>query len=194
MSDRLPVLTSRRAEERIHLALRAEACDSVSGELARVALASAGRGAECVGHQGIGAEEHAAKRLAVAVPQLLATHQPMHGSRHEPWQPHPSRQVEPDDRVRRVEDEVAELHAIGAVDYPRVARDDRLDTAPQLGRVELGPPGLPVDRVELDERHAEPGGELTTEGRLPASAGRGDDRNASHERQFVACTGAARCT
>ena len=43
---RLSVLTSRRPEERVHLALRAEACDSVAGELARVALTSAGRVAE----------------------------------------------------------------------------------------------------------------------------------------------------
>ena len=109
--------------------------------------------------------------------------------RHEARQPHAPREVEPDDRVRRLEHEVAELPSVRAVDHPRVARDERLDAAAQLGRVELGPAGLPVDRVELDERHAQPGGERPAEGRLAASAGRGDDRNASHERQFVARDG-----
>jgi hypothetical protein len=66
-------------------------------------------------------------------------------------------------QVRRVEHEVAQLRAIGAVDHPRVARDDRRDTAPQLGRLELGPSRLPVDRVELDETYAQTCGELAAE-------------------------------
>ena len=94
------------------------------------------------------AREH--ERIALAASALLAEHDPASRPTEEARQPDATRQVEPDHGVRPLEDEVAELAAVGAVDHPPVARHDRLHAAPELVGVELGPPGLVVDRVELD--------------------------------------------
>ena len=137
-------------QERVHLGLRAKPRCAVPRELARVALPPSSFVAERERDQGVPAGEDTAERLAVPVPQLLAEQDPSSSPTEEPRQPDVPREVEPYDGVRPLEDEVPELAAIGTVDHPLIADHDRLHAAPELVCVELGPPGLVVDRVELD--------------------------------------------
>ena len=91
------------------------------------------------------------------------------------------RQVEPDDRVGRADQRVAELGLVVAVDHPAVRRGvHRLAHArAKLLGTRLGPVRPVVERVELDVRHAQPLGELAAEGRL-ARARRALDVDAPH--------------
>ena len=173
-----------RPEERVDLRLRAEARDPEAGELARVALPTPGLVPERVREERARAREDASQRLAVSVPQLLAARHAEERAAHEAWEPDTARKIQPDDRVGALEHEVAELPAVVAVDHPPVPGDDRLDAPAELGSVQLGPPGLPVDRVELDVRHGQGRRERAADRGLPASAGGGDDRDAAHVGKF----------
>ena len=137
-------------QKRVNLGLRAKPGDAEARELARVALPVSSLAAERERDQGVVATDDAAERLAVPVPQLLAEQDPSSSPTEAPRQPDVPREVEPYDGVRPLEDEVAELAPVGAVDHPSVGRHDRFHAAPELGGVELGPPGLVMDRVELD--------------------------------------------
>jgi hypothetical protein len=90
------------------------------------------------------------------------------------------REVEPEDELGALEHEVAQLVAVGAVDDPGVRMDERLDSRAELVRRRLGPVRSMVKRVELDERHREPLGELASERRLPVAARRRDHGHALH--------------
>jgi hypothetical protein len=130
----------------------------------------------------------------VTVPELVAQDDAHDRAPHEPREPDAAREIEPDDRVGRLDDEVAELAAVRPVDDPRVSLHDRLDPAAELGRLELLPAGLMVDRVELVERHPERRCERPTDRRLPAAAGSGDDCDAPHhEADCLARGKVARC-
>jgi len=104
---------------------------------------------------------------------------------HQAMQPDTDGEVEPDDGVSCGENEVAELVLVGPVDDPAVRGHDRLDPGAQLG-VGCLDPAWPVDeRVELDERDAEPPGKLPPERRLAVAAGTGDERDLPHRHRIV---------
>ena len=168
-------------QKRVNLGLRAKPGDAEARELARVALPVSSLAAERERDQGVVATDDAAERLAVPVPQLLAQHDPASRPANEARQPDAARQVEPDDRVRPLEDQVAELAPVRAVDHPSVGRDDRLHAAPELGGVELGPPGLVMDRVELDVGSVERCRQRTRHCRLAAPTCTCDHHDATHD-------------
>ena len=194
LDRRAPLAPPRRAQERVDLGLSPEPRDAVLRELGRVAVAARALVREGVAEEGVRVDPGGSERLAVPVPQLLAGDHPAERAHDQPRRPDPSRKVEPDDGVRAVEHEVAELAPVRPVDHPRVERHQRLDTAPELGPVELGPAGLPVDRVELDERHVEGCCEGAPERRLPTTAGRREDRHTLHGTHPVPLGEVAPCT
>jgi len=182
-------------EERIHLGAGAEAGDAEACELPLIPLAAPRRVSNGEGKERVATPERRAQAFAIAVPELLARDDATGRATGETRKPDVPRQVEPDDSVRRLEHEVPELRLIGAVHHPRVSRHQRLHSAAKSLRRELGPACLMVQRVQLHERHTEPGRERTSEGGLAASACGGDDRNASHEETIrSAPPGIVRCT
>src|SRR5262245_14287446 len=86
---------------------RAQAHHRIASELRRVVSPAPKVTAQRVRDERVPAPERAPKRLAVAVPELLPPHDPAHGSPDEARQPDAHRQVEPNDSVRRAEDEIA---------------------------------------------------------------------------------------
>src|SRR5436309_4624896 len=114
--------------------------------------------------------------LAIAVPQLAAGDGPRHGAadhlRHDPR----SRVVQPRDGGGARQHQVPYCGVV-AVDHPSVGGHDVGDTAAELVLGHRRPARLPVDGVELDERHVEARRESPTEGRL-AGTRRADHRDA----------------
>src|SRR6185503_13584238 len=106
-----PVVSSRsgRAEKSVHLRLGAEPRNAVARELVWIALAASGRMTERERDQGVTPRQGAAEGFAVAVPELLAECYATERPQDEAREPHAPREVEPDDGVRRLEDQVAEL-------------------------------------------------------------------------------------
>src|ERR687888_1961075 len=116
------------------------------------------------------AEEAAAPALAVAAPELLAGADPADRPPRHARERHAQRHVEPDDGVGALEDEVAELAGVVAVDDPAVRVGRRGHAPPELLDRRLRPAGAVVEGVELDMRHAEALRELPRDGRLPTPA------------------------
>ena len=152
----------------------------IRGELGRIQPPPPRKVAKREEDDRVRAEEDVPQRLAVPVPQLLAPDDPRDRPPDEAREPDAPRQVEPHDDVGTLEDEIAELASIGAVDDPALRGEQRLHARPQLLRRRLRPVGAVVERVQLVERHVEPSRELTPQRRLPASARARDDDDAGH--------------
>ena len=73
-----------------------------------------------------------------------------------------------------LENEIPELAVVAAVDHPAVGRQCFLDPETEVLGGRLAPIGAPVERVELDVRHAMLLGEPLGDGGLPG-ARRPDD-------------------
>jgi hypothetical protein len=86
------------------------------------------------------------------------------------------RRVEPDDELRPIEDEAAQLAVVAAVGDPLVPGQRFLDARSELVVGRLAPTRPPVQRVELDVRKAVQLGQAFRECRLPRT-GRADDGN-----------------
>src|SRR5262245_36863186 len=117
--------------------------------------------------------EGAAPALLVPAPELDVAADAADRAPPQPAELERERQVEPDDRVRLPEHELAELRLVVAVDHPPLGHVvHRLEhgCAELLGR-RLVPVGPVVERVELDERQLEPPGWLLRERRLPGARG-----------------------
>src|SRR5450759_5681086 len=96
-----------------------------------------------------------AQALAVSVPEHTTGEDAADGAPHHAAQHEGSRQVEPYDRVGARPDEVAHLLVV-AVDHPAWFSDEDADTPSELHDVELGPPRLVEDGVELGARDLQP--------------------------------------
>lgn len=120
------------------------------------------------------AEDLRPRPLAVPVPELDVVSLPHVGAPEESPDDEPQGKVEPRDRLRPLQDELADELVIRTVRDP-VARARRFvdALAQDLERDRL--PVRPVEeRVDLDVRNPEPRGELRGEARLAAPA-RADD-------------------
>ena len=106
--------------------------------------------------------------------------------RDEPGQPDAHRKVEPDDDIRaaRARDRRSCAGSSPSITQPSPARIG-LEEAAQLVVRRLRPVRPVDERVELDERHAEPPCELATDRRLAAAARRGDDGDLPHRSRRV---------
>jgi hypothetical protein len=94
--------------------------------------------------------------LAVAVPQHVSADDPEQRSSHHLKHDGSTGQIEPHDGVRPLPDGAVDDHrSVVPVDHPAVAVRDREHASDELVGVDRVPPGLVVDRVELDVRDAE---------------------------------------
>src|SRR5580765_2764158 len=136
--------------------------------------------------------ERVAPALLVPVPELDVVADSLARPARDAAQLEPERQVEPDDRVGRSDHRVAELGLVVAVDHPAVGElGHRLDhPGAELFRRRLVPVRPMVERVELDEGHAEPLGELLRERRL-AGARRALDVDAPQSSSSSAACGSS---
>src|SRR5262249_5043014 len=144
------------AQETVHRARRPQPDDPVrreaSGEVTPVAEVRTER----VADERLAAPVGSAEALPIVVPQLLVPADAPVRAPPQAGQPDPDRQIEPDDRVGVVEDEGADLPLIHAIDHPAVADDDRLHELTQAVVRDLGPVRAVDERIELEERDAEP--------------------------------------
>src|SRR5690606_9296045 len=97
----------------------------------------------------------AGQRLPVGVPELLPRHRPPQRARDHPSHHRPAWRVQPHHRVGAAPDQVADGGAV-AVDDPAASCGQLVDAAAELLDRQRSPARLPVDRIELDERHGEP--------------------------------------
>src|SRR5919198_6022211 len=97
------------AQPAFHLLDAAQPDNRVRGQLGRPGAAALEVHPEGEREQRLATPERVAQRLAVVVPQRLAALPSPPGPSQQPGQPYTHRQVEPDDRVGRVEHERGEL-------------------------------------------------------------------------------------
>ena len=83
-----------------------------------------------------------------------------------------------------VEDEVADLALVGAVDHPAIGGDDRFNLRPQDVVRRLGPSGTVDERIELDELDAERLGQLSAERRLAVPTGARNHSDPAHHATY----------
>src|SRR5919197_5659014 len=127
------------------------------------------------------AEEAAAPALAIAAPELLTGADPADRPQRHARERHAQRHVEPDDGVGSLEDEVAELAVVVAVDDPAAPVDRRRHAPPELLGRRLDPVRAVEERVELDVRDAVAARQLLGDRRLPAPARSLDGDLRSHQ-------------
>jgi len=115
------------------------------------------------------AAERVARPLPVSVPQLSAAEKPPRRAREDAPDRSRVRDIEPDDGVRLVDHEHAELPVVVAVDYPSLRRRRERGAHALLQELRrcFHPVRVVVERIELHVRNAELGGECPRHGRLP---------------------------
>src|SRR5206468_9400733 len=110
------------------------------------------------------------ERLTVAVPDLFPPAATPPRTPEQAREPDSNRQIEPDDHVGRLQDEIAQLVLVRAVDHPAVGREHGLDLCTKLVVRCLDPVRAVDERIELDEGHTKAAGELSAERRLAVPA------------------------
>src|SRR6188472_3311514 len=137
----------------------------------------------------IAREERTSERLAILrLPQFLARADAPPRSRPDALQADAQRQVEPDEQLRALEHERAEVVAVVAVGDPAVERVERLrHSALELVLRRARPSGAVEERVELDVGEAEAFGDRAARRSLAGPGVAGDADATSHGSKLSRC-------
>jgi hypothetical protein len=157
-----------------------EAHDSEAAQRFRPISAPSEVGADGPHEERVAPPDDSPQRLSVVIPESLAPARSPPRTPDEPRHPDANWQIEPDDDVGPLDHEITELAPVGPVDDPAVGSDDRFDLRAQYVVWRLDPARPVNERVQLDERDAQPMRKLPPERRLAVPACTCNDRDLSH--------------